>query len=185
MEEKNRSHGKIDRLPAPLKKEVEDRLLNGDTYESISGYLAEQGEDVHISSVCRYGKGFLKKFESVRIAKEFAKLLAEDNVDRPATELHEANNLLASQIIMEAMVDDDMDAKTRAEAARSIATLQRAQVSNEKLKIQARKEQGAVHIAMQLLQDKIFAELGEKYPDVAAKLMQLAEETEAEMQKVQ
>ena len=38
---------------------------------------------------------------------------------------------------------------------------------------------------MQLLQDKIFAELGEKYPDVAAKLMQLAEETEAEMQKVQ
>ena len=185
MEEKNRSHGKISRLPAPLKKEVEDRLLNGDTYESISGYLAEQGEDVHISSVCRYGKGFLKKFESVRIAKEFAKLLAEDNVDRPATELHEANNLLASQIIMEAMVDDDMDAKTRAEAARSIATLQRAQVSNEKLKIQARREQGAVHIAMQLLQDKIFAELGEKYPDVAAKLMQLAEETEAEMQKVQ
>ena len=86
---------------------------------------------------------------------------------------------------MEAMVDDDMDAKTRAEAARSIATLQRAQVSNEKLKIQARKEQGAVHIAMQLLQDKIFAELGEKYPDVASKLMQLAEETEAEMQKVQ
>ena len=176
MEEKNRSHGKIDRLPAPLKREVEGRLLNGDTYESISGYLAEQGENVHASSVHRYGKGFLKKFESVRIAKEFAKLLAEDNVDRPATELHEANNLLASQIIMEAMVDDDMDAKTRAEAARSIATLQRAQ---------ARKEQGAVHIAMQLLQDKIFAELGEKYPDVASKLMQLAEETEAEMQKVQ
>ena len=74
MEEKNRSHGKIDRLPAPLKREVEGRLLNGDTYESISGYLAEQGENVHASSVHRYGKGFLKKFESVRIAKEFAKL---------------------------------------------------------------------------------------------------------------
>lgn len=121
----------------------------------------------------------------MRIAKEFAKLLAEDSVDRPATELHEANNLLASQIIMEAMVDDEMDAKARAEAAKSIATLQRAQVSNEKLKIQARKERGAVHIAMQLMQDKIFAELGEKYPDVAEKLMQLAEETEVQMQRVQ
>lgn len=185
MEDKNRSHGKIDRLPAPLKMEVENRLLNGDTYEGISEYLKEQGEDIHLSSVARYSKGFLKKFESVRIAKEFAKLLAEDNVDRPATELHEANNLLASQIIMEAMVDDDMDAKARAEAAKSIATLQRAQVANEKLKITARKEQGAVHIAMELLQDKIFAELGEKYPDVADKLMNLARETEEEMQKIQ
>ena len=148
--EKNRSHGKIDRLPAPLKKEVENRLLEGDTYEDISAYLKEQGEDVHYSSVGRYGRGFLKKFESVRIAKEFAKLLAEDNIDRPATELHEANNLLASQIIMEAMVDDDMDAKERAQAAKSIASLQRAQVSNEKLKISARKEQGAVHTAFKL-----------------------------------
>ena len=185
MDEKNRSHGKIDKLPAPLKQEVENRLLNGETYESISGYLKEQGEDVHLSSVARYSKGFLKKFESVRIAKEFAKLLAEDNVDRPATELHEANNLLASQLIMEAMIDDDMDAKERAAAAKSIASLQRAQVSNEKLKITARKEQGAVHIAMELLQDKIFEELGEKYPDVADKLMELARETETETQKMQ
>lgn len=185
MDEKNRSHGKIDRLPAPLKKEVENRLLNGDTYEDISDYLKTQGEDIHFSSVGRYGRGFLKKFESVRIAKEFARLLAEDNIDRPATELHEANNLLASQIIMEAMIDDEMDAKARAEAAKSIATLQRAQVSNEKLKIQARKEQGAVHIAMQLLQDKIFEEVGTKYPDLAQKLMELAEKTEAEIQKMQ
>ena len=183
--EKNRSHGKIDRLPAPLKKEVENRLLGGDTYEDISAYLKEQGEDVHYSSVGRYGRGFLKKFESVRIAKEFAKLLAEDNIDRPATELHEANNLLASQIIMEAMVDDDMDAKERAQAAKSIASLQRAQVSNEKLKISARKEQGAVHTAFRLLTEKVYSEIGDKYPDVAEKLLILAEETEREMQKLQ
>ena len=159
--EKNRSHGKIDRLPAPLKKEVENRLLEGDTYEDISAYLKEQGEDVHYSSVGRYGRGFLKKFESVRIAKEFAKLLAEDNIDRPATELHEANNLLASQIIME------------------------AQVSNEKLKISARKEQGAVHTAFKLFTEKVYSEIGEKYPDVAEKLLILAEETEREMSKLQ
>jgi len=183
--DKNRSHGKIDRLPAPLKKEVENRLLDGDTYENISAYLKEQGEDVHYSSVGRYGRGFLKKFESVRIAKEFAKLLAEDNIDRPATELHEANNLLASQIIMEAMVDDDMDAKERAQAAKSIASLQRAQVSNEKLKIDARKEQGAVHTAFRLFTEKVYAEIGQKHPDVAEKLLKLAEETEREMARLQ
>lgn len=183
--EKNRSHGKIDRLPPALKKEVENRLLGGETYEEISAYLKENGEDVHFSSVGRYGRGFLKKFESVRIAKEFAKLLAEDNIDRPATELHEANNLLASQIIMEALVDDDMDAKERAQAAKSIASLQRAQVSNEKLKIDARREQGAVHTAFQLFTDKVYTEIGEKYPDVAEKLLILAQETEREMTKLQ
>ena len=109
--EKNRSHGKVERLPAKLKKDVENRLLEGETYEDSSSYLKEQGEDISYSAVGRYGRGFLKRFESVRVAKEFAKLLAEDNIDRPATELHEANNLLASQLIMEAMIDDEMDAK--------------------------------------------------------------------------
>ena len=183
--DKNRSHGKIDKLPPELKREVENRLLGGETYEDISAYLKEQGEDVHFSSVGRYGRGFLKKFESVRVAKEFAKLLAEDNIDRPATELHEANNLLASQIIMEAMIDDEMDAKERAQAAKSIAALQRAQVSNEKLKIDARKEQGAVHIAFRLFTDKVYEEIGQKYPDIAEKLLILAEETEREMAKAQ
>lgn len=184
MEQKNRSHGKIDNLPPELRREVENRLLNGDTYEEVSGWLKSRGEEVHLSSVGRYGKRFLNKFESVRIAKEFAKLLAEDNIDRPATELHEANNLLASQIIMEALVDDTMDAKTRAEAAKSIATLQRAQVSNEKLKIEARREQGAVHAAMDVLKQKVFAEIGENYPEIAATLLELAENTERELSRM-
>lgn len=185
MEQKNRSHGKIDQLPADLRKEVENRLLEGDTYEQVSEYLKEQGEEVHVSSVGRYGKKFLNRFESVRVAKEFAKLLADDNVDRPATELHEANNLLASQLIMEALVDDEMDAKQRAEAAKSIASLQRAQVSNEKLKIEARKEQGAVHVAMELLKEKVFAEIGENHPEIAATLLELAENTEKELTRLQ
>lgn len=184
MEEKNRSHGKIDGLPPALKHEVENRLLNGDTYEDISNYLKEQGEEVHLSSVGRYGRNFLKRFESVRVAKEFAKLLAEDNADRPSTELHEANNLLASQLIMEAMVSDDMNPEDRAKVAKSIASLQRAQVSNEKLKLEARKESGAVHVALNLLKEKVFSELGENYPEIADTLMALAEETESEMSKV-
>ena len=35
MEQKNRSHGKIDNLPLELKKEVENRLLAGDPYEEV------------------------------------------------------------------------------------------------------------------------------------------------------
>ena len=183
--EKNRSHGKIDMLPEPLKKKVEEKLLDGGTYQDIAGYLKEQGEEVHFSSVGRYGRKFLNKFESVRIAKEYARLLAEDNMERPATELHEANNLLASQLIMQALVDDTMDAKERANIAKSIASLQRAQVGNEKLKLQARKEQGAVHVALELLKDKVYGELGESYPEIASTLLLLAQQTEEEMEKMQ
>jgi len=184
MEQRNRSHGKIDKLPDGVKREVENRLVEGETYEDISGYLKEQGYDVHFSSVGRYGRKFLNRFESVRVAKEFAKVLAEDGVDRPATELHEANNLLASQLIMEAMVDDSMEPDERAKIAKSIASLQNAQVNNEKLKLAARKEQGAVHTAMKVFTDKVFEEIGAKYPDVAQTLLLLAQETEAEMMKM-
>lgn len=183
--EQNRSHGKIEKLPAELKRDVEERLLSGETYEEVAGYLKEQGEDIHYSSVGRYGRKFLKRFESVRIAKEFAKLLAEDNADRPTTELHEVNNLLASQLIMEALVDDEMDAEERNKMAKSIATLQRAQVSNEKLKLESRKERGAVHIAMEMLKNKVFAEIAEGHPEISQALMELADETEKEIQKMQ
>lgn len=183
-EQKNRAHGKIEKLPDSLKRDVENMLLDGETYQNISDYLKDKGEDVHFSSVGRYGRNFLNRFESVRIAKEFAKMLAEDNVDRPPTELHEANNLIASQLIMEALVDDGMDAKEKSEMAKSIATLQRAQVANEKLKIDARKESGAVHIALNIFKDKIFEEISSAHPELAKQLMALADETEAEMDKV-
>lgn len=184
MEQKNRSHGKIDNLPENVKSEVEKLLVEGKTYEDIAGFLKNKGYDIHFSSVGRYGRKFLNRFESVRVAKEFARLLAEDNVDRPATELHEANNLLASQLIMEAMIDDEMEPGERAKIARSIASLQNAQVSNEKLKLRARKEQGAVHTAMRVFTDKVYGELGSRYPEIAAVLLQLAEETENEMAKL-
>ncbi|MGL4790982.1 MAG: phage protein Gp27 family protein [Anaerotignaceae bacterium] len=91
---KNRSHSKIDRLPDVVKKQVENKLLEGHTYEQIAQYLKNMGQEIHYSTVARYGKPFLEKFEAVRMAKDYAQLLAEDNPDRPTTELHEANNAL-------------------------------------------------------------------------------------------
>ena len=101
---KNRSHGKIDKLPEVLRRSVERKLLEGYTYEQISDYLKSMGHDVTYVSVHRFGKPFLKKFEAVRMAKEYAQLLAEDNADRPSTELNEANNALASQLLMEMLL---------------------------------------------------------------------------------
>lgn len=181
---KNRSHGKVDNLPDELRKEVENKLLEGYTYEQISGYLGDMGHDIHLSSVHRFGKPFLQKFENVKMAKEFAQLLAEDNAMRPTTELHEANNALISQTIMEMLVDQNMPAEDKIKAAKSIATLQQAQVQNERLKVVSRKEAGAVKTAMSMLREKVFNEIQEKHPDIAAAIINIADEVEKAAQSV-
>lgn len=106
--------------------------------------------------------------------------MAEDNVDRPTTELHEANNALISQIIMEVLIDEEMSVEDKIKAAKSVATLQSAQVRNEKLKIDARKASGEVHTAMNILKAKVFEMLSSNYPDVTQIIMNIADEIEAE-----
>ena len=181
--EKNRSHGKVDKLPEEIRKEVENRLLEGHTYKEIANYLKEMGHSISKTSIHRYGKPFLQKFESVRLAKEFAQLLAEDNIERPTTELHEANNALISQMIMEALISDKVEQQTKLDAARSIATLQRAQVQNERLKLNARKEAGAVHTALKRLKQQVYEEIGKNHPEVAKEIIKIADDIEKEAEK--
>lgn len=175
MRDKNRGHPKIAKLPKELKTEVETRMIAGETYTGIEKYLKGQGVNIHHSTISRYGKDFLKKFESVRISKEFARMLAEDGLERPATEFHEANNALANQIIMEVLIQENATTEDKLAAIKSIAALQRAQVANEKLKIDARKEAGAVHIAMDKLKAQVFEDIGQNYPDIAQSIIEIAE----------
>ncbi|MCL2618165.1 MAG: DUF3486 family protein [Defluviitaleaceae bacterium] len=177
---KNRSHGKIDKLPDTIKKAVENKLLEGYTYQQISDHLKELGHDVHYSSVHRYGKPFLKQFESVRMAKEFAQLLAEDNAERPTTELHEANNALISHLLMEMLVDEAKPAEAKLKTYRAIAKLQTAQVQNERLKITSRKEAGTVRAAMNMLKERVFKEIQDNHPDVVELMVRIADEVTAE-----
>ncbi len=176
---RNRNHSKISQLPETVRREIENRLLDGFTYEEIVEYLKRMGHHVSRSSVHRYGKDFLNKFESVKMAKEFARLLAEDNIDRPTTELHEANNAIISQMIMKSIVDgQQLNANDGLKIARAIALLQKAQVDNEKIKIDARKEAGAVHTAIRKLKEQIFNEIGKEHPDITEAIVKIADEIE-------
>ena len=105
-------------------------------------------------------------------------MLAEDNPDRPTTELHEANNALVSQMIMEALINPDLSTEEKLRAAKDIAVLQRAQVSNEKLKIDSRKAQGEVKEALKKLKKQVYSEVGTKYPDIADSIIKIADEIE-------
>jgi len=171
----NRGHSKISALPESIRQLVDAKLMHGYTYEDVTTYLQNMGHDVSKSGVGRYGQQYLRKFEAVRMAKDYARLLSEDNVDRPTTELHEANNAIISQSIMETLVDPNATTEDKAAAAKSIATLQRAQVQNERLKLESRKAAGIIRTAMNRIKTGVFAELGEKYPDIAERIVQIAE----------
>ena len=63
--DKNRSHGKVDKLPVSVREEVENDLMTGKTYEQIAGNLSDKGYDVSYSSVGRYGRKYLKKHKEL------------------------------------------------------------------------------------------------------------------------
>ncbi len=184
MAEKNRSHGKIDELPDEIRNKVENMLLEGFRYQEIAAFLQENGYDISYSSVFRFGRPFIKKFESVRMAKEYAQLLAEDNAERPSTELHEANNALASQMLMEIMVDEEMKLKDKLKLLKSVASLQQAQVQNERLKVYSRKEAGAVKVAMRMLKERVFMEIQNGHPEIAELMIKIADDVEREAQNI-
>ena len=70
-----RRHSKIGKLPLKVRVQVERKLIDGVTYAKISEYLKDLGYDISLTSVHRYGKPFLNRYEAVKRASEDAKLL--------------------------------------------------------------------------------------------------------------
>jgi hypothetical protein len=179
--DKNRSHGKIDDMPDEIRREVESKLIAGETYQAVADYLGGKGYEIHFTSVWRYGNKYVKKFEDVRTARNFAQILAEDNALRPSTEMQEANNALLSQLIMEILLDDKITPEKKMKlAGKAVASLQHAQTSNERAKIVSREKAGAVQTAMRILRNRVFEVIGEKHPEIADIIMGIADEVEQE-----
>ncbi|MGL4790981.1 MAG: hypothetical protein ACRCW1_06170 [Anaerotignaceae bacterium] len=81
---------------------------------------------------------------------------------------------------MEAIIDPQLEPEEKLKAAKDIATLQRAQVANEKLKIDSRKAQGDVKSALSKLKEQVFSEVGKNYPEIAEAIIRIADEVERE-----
>ena len=136
MDKGRRKHSKITSiLPPELVEAIHQRLVNGDTYQDIADWLNQKGHDVSRSSVGRYGKDFLARLERLKIVKEQAKTIVTENKDGPATEMAEAANQLAMQLIMENLLTvDDLKGAKITEVLKALALLERSGVQREKLK---------------------------------------------------
>jgi hypothetical protein len=100
-----RRHHKADSLPPAIKDELARKFQAGETYETLAGWLQDEGYPVSRSSVHRWGSRFQVHLERLRAWREGAATIVAGLQGKPATELNEAAEQTAVQMLFEAMID--------------------------------------------------------------------------------
>jgi hypothetical protein len=150
-----RRHHKAEKLPREVRDELAKRFQAGETYDRLVAWLAEKGYTIGRSSVHRWGARFQKHLEKLRAWREAAQTIVADLSGKPATELNEAAEQSAVQLLFELVIDlqsagagesDEapLDLKHRSEilstAAHALANLGHSAAGRERLKIAFKKE---------------------------------------------
>ncbi|MDK2902466.1 MAG: hypothetical protein PWQ93_385 [Clostridiales bacterium] len=131
-----RKHHKIEKLPDELVEAVNQKLVEGYTYQQVTDWLNEMGHSIGKSSVARYGKDFLSRLERLRVIKDQARAIVEESGDRPATEMAEAANQLAMQLITETLMKvDEVSTDDINKIFNALAKLESSGVQRERLKL--------------------------------------------------
>lgn len=181
MSKRNRSRNFTKNLPPEILEQLNKMIVDGCTYEEIGHWLKKFDVNVHRSTVNRYGQGYLERLERIRIISEQTKAVFEDNKGKPATELSDASVLIVTQMLMESLMEnEEIDMKDLTKAAQALATLQRSNVSSEKLKIDT---QTKVQLGLDMFVNRITAELNGKYPELLDKLAEIAEEVASDLER--
>jgi hypothetical protein len=137
-----RTHSKVEGLKVDVRKAVEKLMLAGETYESITEYLKTQGVAIGRSSVGRWGKDFARRLERLNLAARQAEAIVRETGDRPATEINEAAEKIATQALLDillALPEDAAEMKLK-DACFAIAALQDSAVRRERAKLAFSKE---------------------------------------------
>jgi len=100
-----RRHHKVDRLPRAVRDELARRFQAGETYDELVAWLEAKGHAVGRSSVHRWGSRFQRNLEKLRTWREAAQTIVADLAGKPATELNEAAEQTAVQMLFESLVD--------------------------------------------------------------------------------
>ena len=148
-----RRHHKVDRLPRAVRDELARRFQSGETYDELVRWLESKGHAVGRSSVHRWGSQFQRSLERLRTWREAAQTIVADLKGKPATELNEAAEQTAVQMLFESLVNlqeapsedgEGPDLKKRAAILSSLSHaltgLGYSAANRERLKLAFRKE---------------------------------------------
>ena len=137
------------RLPEEVKQELDTKLQENhfSGYRNLELWLRQQGFEISKSAIQRYGVKFKRQVETIRIATEQAKVIAQECDDE--NDMADALSRLAQQKMFNILVDmEDLPEDIELpKLVTAIATLNRSSVnikkyrSEVKAKVEAAKTQ--------------------------------------------
>lgn len=140
MASTRRRHFKIAKLPDDIRRRVDAMIATpGKTYQDAVDFLADEGIHVGHSSVQRYGKHFLARLERLQVVKDQARAIVSESGERPATEMAEAANQMAIQLVMETLMEveaGDLQEEKLTDVLKALARLEQSSTARERLKLE-------------------------------------------------
>ncbi len=180
---RNRSTGKIDRLPVHLKDTVEQMLLGGGTYKEIVAFLKDSSQDVSQMAVCRYAEKFLAKVEMLQVAQEDFRMITEQLDKYPNLDTTEAIMRIASQQVLNAMTNvsaEEWDGVDPVKLLNNGTALIRAAAYKRKTDMEVKTDTEA---ALDANKSLLFDVLAKKHPDLYGQVMEAVKQEQALLQE--
>lgn len=175
---KYRKHNKVFNLPEELRNAVDEMLLDTSiTYQDISKWLAEKGEPVSKSTIGRYAletKQLAHRLmETQARVQELVKVAKYNQDDEGLTEgaLQIAVHKLSERI---ALIEEELDDLPPEAAIDLMIKLSRAKAYKDKTYAVLKSE---FERAYETFKESVYMELQEQHPEIANKLVEIAEET--------
>lgn len=140
-------------LPKAVKAWLDSALVDGNFsgYEALESDLKARGYDIGKSSIHRYGSEFEKKLATLKIASEQARAICAASPDDEGS-VSEALMRLVQEKLFQVMLDFQVDPDKPlniASAAKAVAELSRATVTQKKWQTEAREKINAKLEAME------------------------------------
>ncbi|MDR1629737.1 MAG: DUF3486 family protein [Oscillospiraceae bacterium] len=161
MEQNNRRRiGKIDRLNADTKTDVEQMILSGVTYREIVEYLKAQDVAISRQAVCTYAKRFLATTQMLRIAQDNFRMLTEELGRHPDVDTTEGIIHILSNSILNTL------ANTTPEDWQNISIDKLMREANSLIKVTAykRSRRDPAEAAFQDVRNLIFKTMATENP---------------------
>ena len=132
----------VEGLPNVVKEWLDRTLIAGNIsgYELLSGELKTRGFDISKSAIHRYGQDFEQRLQTLKLATEQARAIVNAAPDDEGA-VSEALMRLVQEKLFQVMLDFQVDPKKPlniASAAKAVAELARATVSQKKWQAEVR-----------------------------------------------
>jgi Bacteriophage Mu, Gp27 len=98
---------KIRRLPAEIRKELDQRLIEGNftDYRGLSAWLEERGFEISPSAINYYARKFERRLEAVRLATAQARTVVADTAGADDGHLQQALMNIVQTTLFEMMIE--------------------------------------------------------------------------------